>query len=185
CGSGTIVIEAALMAVNRAAGSGREFAFQAWPSFKRSLWERLRKKAASEENARPVVNLFGSDISPLAVESAKRNAEKAHVKDMTVFSCRNCFDFNKDGSAGRQGLVIANLPYGRRAFATPQMPAGDDPMAFYQQWGAHLKRYCRGWTYGFIAADRAFIKIAGLPAAKELCFENGGIPVVYVSGTIP
>jgi putative N6-adenine-specific DNA methylase len=185
CGSGTIVIEAALMAVNRAAGSGWEFAFQAWPSFKRSLWERLRKKAASEENARPVVNLFGSDISPLAVESAKRNAEKAHVKDMTVFSCRNCFDFNKDGSAGRQGLVIANLPYGRRAFATPQMPAGDDPMAFYQQWGAHLKRYCRGWTYGFIAADRAFIKIAGLPAAKELCFENGGIPVVYVSGTIP
>ncbi|MGA2508510.1 MAG: hypothetical protein ABSF80_13665 [Chitinispirillaceae bacterium] len=173
------------MAVNRAAGSGREFAFQAWPSFKRSLWERLRKKAASEENARPGVKLFGSDVNPQAVESAKRNAEKARVHDLAGFSCVNCFDFNKDGRAGRQGLVIANLPYGKRAFATLQMAGGDDPMMFYRQWGAHLKRYCRGWTYGFIAADRAFIKIAGLPAAKKLCFENGGIPVVYVSGTIP
>jgi putative N6-adenine-specific DNA methylase len=184
CGSGTFVIEAALLAVNRAAGIGREFALEAWPSFKRSLWERLRKKAASEENARLSVKLLGSDISPLAVQSAKRNAQKAGAGDLTGFSCRNCFDFNKDGKEGRQGLVIANLPYGKRAFATPQMPDGDDPMAFYQQWGAHLRSHCSGWTYGFIVADRAFIKMAGLPVAKELRFENGGIPVTFVTGTI-
>jgi putative N6-adenine-specific DNA methylase len=184
CGSGTFVIESALMAGCRAAGGQRQFAFQAWPPFNASHWERLRKKAVAEEQTPTGMKFVGSDISPHAVTSAQHNAEKAGVERSTDFSCSSCFDFNKDGKFGGQGLIIANLPYGKRAYATPSAAGSTDQADFYRQWGAHLKRYCRGWNYGFVVADRFFIKAAGLKATKELCFENGGIPVIFVAGTI-
>lgn len=178
CGSGTIIIEAALCAMNRAAGAGRSFAFLSWPWFRQSIWDRLKREARTEEKACQV-RLYAADISPRAVASAKNNAQRAGVAGSIDLQCRNCFSFNCDGSAGDSGLIIANLPYGKRSFA-----GGSGQRDFYRQWGGHLKKYCRGWTYGFIVNDRSFLKTAGLPGRLTAQFENGGIPVFFMTGAI-
>ncbi len=179
CGSGTFIIEAALLAMNRAAGGGRSFAFLSWPWFRQSMWERLKREARVEEKATCPVRLYAADISPQAVASAKNNAQRAGVADKISFRQENCLEFNRNGSVGKSGLIIANLPYGKRAFA-----ANDDLHEFYKNWGEHLKEFCRGWTYGFVVNDQSFLKRAELPGRQMVQFENGGIPVFFMTGTI-
>jgi putative N6-adenine-specific DNA methylase len=178
CGSGTLIIEAALCAMNRAVGAGRSFAFLSWPWFRQSIWDRFKREARAGEKACQV-RLYAADISPRAVASATNNAQRAGVADAISFCRENCMEFNRSGSVGRSGLVIANLPYGKRAFA-----AGDDVNEFYANWGRHLKKYCSGWTYGFIVSDQSFLKTAGLQGRRTAQFENGGIPVFFMTGTI-
>ena len=178
CGSGTFIIEAALLAMNRAAGAGRSFAFLSWPWFRQSIWDRCKREARAEEKACQV-RLYAADISPRAVASAKNNAQRAGVADTITFRQENCLEFNRSGSVGRSGLVIGNLPYGKRAFA-----ASDDLHEFYKNWGEHLKKYCSGWTWGFIVNDQSFLKTAGLTGRRTAQFENGGIPVFFMTGTI-
>jgi putative N6-adenine-specific DNA methylase len=177
CGSGTLLIEAALSAAGRAPGLGRTYAFEKWPAFKPSLWERLKRETRTA--APRSIKLFGSDISGTAVDQARRNAGRAGVVGAIEFAIRDCFEFNTTGEAGSSGLLIANLPYGKRAFAS-----GDDLHRFYKKWGAHLKRYCRGWSYGFIVAEESFGTLAELPVNAVLRFENGGLPVFFVQGSI-
>ena len=179
CGSGTFLIEAALMAAVRPAGANRSFVFEHWPSFRPALWERIEREASANEKSGHSIRIIGSDISSSAIEQAGRNAERAGVRQSIDLSCGSCFDFNKDGSAGRTGLAISNLPYGKRAFAGHR-----DLGKFYGDWGSHLKRYCRGWHFGFAVADRSFSRLAGLPVRSELRFDNGGITVYFVSGII-
>jgi 23S rRNA G2445 N2-methylase RlmL len=92
---------------------------------------------------------------------------------------RDCFAFNAKGDAGTSGLIVSNMPYGKRAFAH------DNSLHdFFAQWGSHLKRCCHGWNYGFLTADESFCAIAGLRVASTLRFENGGIKVLFVTGRI-
>jgi putative N6-adenine-specific DNA methylase len=177
CGSGTFLIEAALMAAGRPPGADRPYAFEQWPSFKPTLWQRLRR-AAEKSTARPL-RIIGSDISEAAVEQAFRNAQRAGVAASIELTRRDCFAFNAKGEAGTSGLIISNVPYGKRAFAH------DNSLHdFYKQWGDHLKRCCHGWYYGFLTADESFRAMAGLRAASTLRFENGGIKVMFVTGRI-
>lgn len=178
CGSGTFLIEAALMASGRTPGISRTYAFEQWPSFKPTFWERL-KREAQKHTARPL-RLLGSDISDAAVDQAARNADRAGVASAVELATRDCLAFNAKGEAGTAGLLISNLPYGKRAFASEQ-----DLHRFYRAWGSHLKTVCRGWSWGFVAAEESFGKIAGLPVFSTLRFENGGLPVAFMQGVIP
>ena len=178
CGSGTFLIEAACLARNIAPGLMREFAFSAWPSFNAPVWERAKREAVGAQKAKASVRLLASDISSKAVEAAKGNAGRAGVAEDIVFRSGNCLEFNRDGSEGKTGLIISNLPYGKRAFA------GGDLDVFYKRFGEHLHKCCRGWTYGFLVADRSFLQTTKLKAKAELRFENGGLEVFFVTGTI-
>ncbi|MBN1127867.1 MAG: hypothetical protein JXA71_02700 [Chitinispirillaceae bacterium] len=179
CGSGTLLIEAAQMAAALAPGAGRSFAFEKWPSFKPTLWQRLKREAAAGAADHPV-RIIGSDLSATAVDRARRNAARAGVDRAIDFSSADCFAFNRNGEAGGAGLVVSNLPYGRRAFADHQ--ALPD---FYRQWGKHLLTFCRGWTYAFLVADHSFVPLSGLPVGSTRRFSNGGVPVLFVTGAIP
>jgi putative N6-adenine-specific DNA methylase len=177
CGSGTFLVESALMAVGRPPGLHRSYAFMHWPSFKPTLWERLRL-AAEQSTVRPL-RIIGSDISETAVDQAFRNAQRAGVAAAIELTRRDCFAFNLKGEAGTSGLIISNLPYGKRAFAH------DDAIHdFYARWGGHLKRFCHGWGYGFLSVDESFCTIAGLRPGPTLRFENGGIKVQFVTGRV-
>jgi putative N6-adenine-specific DNA methylase len=178
CGSGTLVIEAALMAAGRAPGAYRTFAFEEWPAFKPTLWERLKREAVGKTVS--PVRIIGSDMSEAAVDQAVRNAERAGVSGAITFTLRDCFTFNLKGEIKETGLIVSNLPYGKRAFTSHQA-LGD----FYRQWGEHLKKHCQGWTFGFVVADESFGAIAGLPVASTIRFENGGLPVLFVTGVVP
>jgi len=119
CGSGTIVIEAAQMACNIAAGSRRRFAFEKYLPFRRAEWDAMKKEASDAEVVRepgqkPII--FGSDVAHRMVDFAQRNAERAGVADVIEFRGGDALqrmppvDVSKTGG----GVMVLNPPYGER-----------------------------------------------------------------------
>jgi 23S rRNA G2445 N2-methylase RlmL len=142
------------------------------------VFERVKRTAQGAQNSEMRVRLAASDISQKATMAAKNNIERSgFTKDINL-RCADALDFNADGGFGGEGLVISNLPYGKRAFAD----GGTE--AFHERFGANLKKNCRGWHFGFVLSDRESIQALGLPVTSELRFENGGIPVLFVSGKL-
>jgi putative N6-adenine-specific DNA methylase len=178
CGSGTLIIEAALLALGIKPGANRTCAFQAWPCFNESLWNRIRNEPPGVR-ARPVPTLVGSDLGDRAVAAAVANAERAGVAACVSFSSGNCLEFNNEGTFGHRGLVIANLPYGKRVGV-----AGAEGREWPRRFGRQLRRACRGWAWAFVTEDRHFAKSAGLTAGGCMPFINGGLDVYFVTGTI-
>ena len=115
CGSGTIVIEAAQMACNIAAGSRRRFAFEKYLPFRRSEWDAMKKEAVDAEVIRapgqkPII--FGSDVAHRMVDFAQRNAERAGVADVIEFRGGDALQRLPPAEGG--GVMLLNPPYGER-----------------------------------------------------------------------
>jgi len=111
CGSGTLPIEAALIAKNIAPGLSRSFAAEAWEQVPRSVWKEARSAAyaAMKTDAEPIIH--AADIDPDAVELAKANAELAGVDDAIIFHNRHIADTILPADTG---ICIVNPPYGER-----------------------------------------------------------------------
>ena len=170
CGSGTIVIEAAQIATNRAPliyrGKGR-FGFEYLHDFDPELWLSIQDKARAAE--RPAkVGLFASDIEPQFVEIAKKTAAKARLETVVQFKTKDFFTTEKPAD---RGLLIANIPYGLR------MTEKDVSAEFLSAIGDHLKNHFKGWRCGILAPISSPLKEIGLKPKKQLPFFNGTIPV--------
>ncbi|MGE3526124.1 MAG: class I SAM-dependent RNA methyltransferase, partial [Gemmatimonadales bacterium] len=111
CGSGTIPIEAALLARGMAPGIGRSFAFQRWPGFQPALWADLVQRAQEESRDHPAAPITGFDRDAGAVEAAQANAARAGVGAGVAFR-RQTVSALEPGGAG--GWIITNPPYGGR-----------------------------------------------------------------------
>ncbi len=111
CGSGTIVIEAARIALNVASGIGRDFDFRHWDFFDPSAYARAAEEARDGECRSRKLSFFGSDIDPRAVRLARRHAERAGVGNAVRFDTADVRDFK---SALPEGVVVTNPPYGER-----------------------------------------------------------------------
>ena len=159
CGSGTIPIEAALVAAGRAPGRARAFACEAWPGARPDVLAALRADGAGRA---PRVAIAGSDIDPRAVAAAERNAARAEVSAWVSLAAA-------DVAAVRlppgPGLVLANPPYGRR------LRAGGD---VYRALG-RLARDA-GWDLAVLTGDEALARRAGRPA-ERIALVNGGVRV--------
>ncbi|MDD2881157.1 MAG: class I SAM-dependent RNA methyltransferase [Rhodoferax sp.] len=119
CGSGTIVIEAAQMACNIAAGSRRRFAFEKYVPFRRADWDAIKKEAADAEVVRPAGQkpiIFASDVAHRMVDFAQRNAERAGVADVIEFRGGDALQRMPpvDVSETGGGVMVLNPPYGER-----------------------------------------------------------------------
>ena len=110
CGSGTIPIEAALTAKNRAPGLERSFQAMQWPQFPADVWEEERELARSLE-FHGDYRILGTDIDPKAIEIARENARRAGVDDVVQFEVADVRDFSRNSD---KGLIITNPPYGER-----------------------------------------------------------------------
>jgi len=110
CGSGTIVIEAALAAKNRAPGLSRRFEAENWPLVPESVWEAEREAARAREFSGQY-RIWGGDIDKKSVEIAKANAQRAGVADLVSFEVADARDFSR-GTSG--GIIVTNPPYGER-----------------------------------------------------------------------
>lgn len=176
CGSGTFMLEAILMAINRAPGINRKFAFLSWPSFNDQRYERFRREAVAREKTDISVRFIASDISENAVSAARENTKRLGISDLLILRQQDCLNF--DCGIGSPGLIISNLPYGKR------VGAGMEIYEFYKRFGNHLRKACGGWKYGFVVADRDFDKVAGLRKERQTGFVNGGIGVSFVMGKI-
>jgi len=180
CGSGSIICEAALMAVSAAPGLQRDFAFTAWPSFNAGVWTRFRDNEQSRIAVSHAPRFHAGDIDPDAVEIVRKNCSALPaVPQHLSIDCRDAFTMYPEQEFGSSGLIISNLPYGKRI-----TPGTTDMDAFFRRLGVWLKSECRGWNYAFLVADLQFEHKAGLKARTLLTFSNGGIRVRLVTGTM-
>ena len=167
CGSGTFVIEAALMAHNRAPGGQRAFAFESWPKFDVAGWKKLRTLAGEAQRERES-DVTGSDISQDAVDAARANAGRANL---VVQLLRQ--DFRSAASPGQSGLVVANPPYGKRV-------GGGGLVDLYKDLARSFLRF-GGWRGLMLTSRRelldVFVAELGVEPAAQLRFRHGGLRV--------
>ena len=135
CGSGTFVIEAALMAARRPAGGERRFAFMRWPRFRPGLWSQLLDEGQRPSTV-PTVAIYGSDADSSAVASAGKNLERAGCTDFVSLACR---PVNDVPAVQGPGLILCNPPYGLR------VGKEEDLAPLYRQIGDVYKEKFSGW----------------------------------------
>jgi putative N6-adenine-specific DNA methylase len=171
CGSGTLVIEAALLASRRAPGRHRSFAFQRWPSFSPPQWAALLAEADAGVRVLPAALLHGSDLDPSAVATARANAERAGVAEHIAWRVAGVDAATLP--AGPPGLVLCNPPYGVRL-------GGPHLARLYQGLG-RLLRQRPGWRLAVLTSDARLARAAGLGAHRH-DLHNGGLRVsLYLS----
>ncbi len=176
CGSGTIAIEAALMARRIAPGIQRAFAFERWPDFERDLWQAARDAAGASAVARDfAVRILGSDRDAGAVTAARDNARRAGVAADVEFERKTVSEIDVPGPAG---LVLTNPPYGIR------VGDRDDLRDLYARFGTVLRRRFGGWSLGVLSADRSLEGQLRIPLKERLALSNGGIRVRLMAGRI-
>ncbi|MES2689350.1 MAG: THUMP domain-containing protein [Bacteroidota bacterium] len=170
CGSGTILIEAALYARNIAPGLFRKhFGFMHWKGFDAALWQKLVDDAKSRITETDTV-FMGSDKTFKAIEIARANIERAGLdEDIRVSNKR--FDEVKPPQ-GVNGLVIMNPPYGER------LPI-DEIGNFYKEIGDKLKQDFQGYTAWIISSNIGALKRVGLAASQRLTLFNGPLECKY------
>ena len=172
CGSGTIPVEAALIARRIAPGIRRAFAVLHWPGADLRLWTSLVAEARSGELARAPATILGSDRDKGAVAAARANAERAGVAADIEFS--QCAVSAIEPPGGGDGLVATNPPYGVRASAT------SDVRNLYAQFGNVMRAKCPTWRVAFFAAHQRHVSATGLATRELFRTSNGGIRIAAV-----
>lgn len=171
CGSGTLVLEAALMAADIAPGLLRRgFGFEGWAGHDPRLWETVWREAG--ERARAGVSniapdqLQGFDHDRQAIEAARVNAQEAGVEDLVRFSVR---ELGRVQAPRPEGLLVSNPPYGERL----GNPSALRPL--YAQLGQHLQSDFAGWHAGIILSDPDLGHAMGVRASRTNRMMNGPI----------
>lgn len=169
CGSGTLLIEGALLALHIAPGLGRSFTAEGWDNVPAKLWEQERDRARSLERREAPFRAQGFDIDPAAVELTLANAKKAGVEQVVAVSVRDIRDFSQEG---QYGCVVCNPPYGERLLDLKQAEE------IYQVMGKVFQPR-RGWSFGVITPDSDFEALFGRKADKRRKLYNGMIQCQY------
>ena len=171
CGTGTILVEAAFIAMNRAPGLTRHFAMESWPCVDIDALNAVRREARLkfEEGSRRPIHIAGSDIDPEAIELARRHIKQAGLAGRIELSVSDMRDVNL---AGEPGVFIANPPYGERL---DNMRAAH---AVAKQLGALQKRH-PGWKLCAFSADMGFEREYGRRATRRRRYYNGRIECEY------
>ncbi len=163
CGSGTIPIEAALIAKNRAPGLDRSFAAQRWGFVPGKVWLDAAAEALDGEyHGR--YDIAASDLDPAAVALARENARLAGVEDQIRFSQADARDFASAAPAGR---VVTNPPYGERILEKGEAER------LYRDFGRAFRGLAQGWELYLLSSDGEFERCFGRPAARKRKLYNG------------
>jgi putative N6-adenine-specific DNA methylase len=167
CGSGTIPIEAALLARRVPAGYSRRFAFMDWPNFDSKIWDELLARAG-EAIASDIPKIIASDRDTGAIQAALANAERAGVG--------NCIEFSHKAISAIDpppgpGWVVTNPPYGVRLKKT------NDLRNLYAQFGKVLRTRCPGWRVTLLCDRVQLIRSTGLEFDRGIAMMNGGLKV--------
>ena len=162
CGSGTICIEAAMIALNRAPGMNRSFGAQKWACVPQQVWREARTEALDREY-RGDYRILGTDIDPAALDIARDNARKAGVGKLIEF--REA-DATKMSLPSDKGVMVCNPPYGER------MLEQRSAQQLYRAFGRHVK-FADGWKKYIISSEPEFEHYFGKQAAKKRKLYNG------------
>lgn len=173
CGSGTLLIEGALMAAGVAPGLRRDyFGFLGWRGHDAALWQRLRADAevrATEGLRHLRACFFGSDADPAMIATAKRNAQAAGVAGFLRLERHDVTHLARPAGVEAPGLVITNPPYGERLGERSALPA------LYRALGERLREGFPGWRAAVLTSDDALGHALGLRAEKRYTLYNGAL----------
>jgi len=167
-GSGTMPIEAALIARRIPSGWQRRFAFQEWPGFDERAWQAVRAEAESNILPRAGAPIYGSDRDAGAIESATANAQRAGVGADIEWRRAAVSEAAVPEPAG---WIVSNPPYGVR------ISEGKQLRDLFARLGQLARERYRHWVIALLAADPRLIAATGLVLEEALRFRNGGIPV--------
>ncbi len=167
CGSGTFLVEAAQIALNIAPGAGgRSFGFQRLKNFRLEVWKDLLEAAQDAEKPAQHAQIYGSDISPVAVRAALANLDRAGLLPAVTLSSGDLLEID---APAPNGILIANPPYGER------LSEQEELAAFYPPLGSALKRKFAGWNCYLLTADLRMPKLMRLTPSKKTPLFNGAI----------
>ncbi len=169
CGSGTIIIEAAMMAKNIAPGLNRKFDSEKWRLIPETIWKEERKNCYEAIKHDVDVVLHGYDIDPRSIKTAMANAELAGVDDIVHFQVRDVKEFS---TRYQYGYIISNPPYGER------LNELEEVKQLYKVLGNILRPY-KTWSKYIITSYEAFEKIYGEKATKNRKLYNGRIKTYF------
>ncbi len=165
CGSGTILIEGALLANNMAPGINRHYTAERWTNLPESIWTEERERARSLALTESQFVGYGSDIDERSLELARENAKRAGVDKLITFEKCDVRDFTPKTD---RGTLICNPPYGERLLDLKQ---AED---LYKSMGKSFKQQ-KGWSYSIISPSEDFEIFFGRKADKRRKLYNGMI----------
>ena len=166
CGSGTFLVEAAMMALEVAPGLDRSFGFERLAGYDAGLWRTLREKARARRQPVDRLPIFGSDKSGTALAVARENLAAIGLAGAVELKQMDVLD---GGPPAAGGILVMNPPYGERVGSAEELAA------FYPRLGDALKQRYAGWTAYILTADLNLARLIGLKATKRTPLYNGAL----------
>ena len=164
CGSGTFLLEAAMVALDMAPGYKRSFGFETLNNFEPTTWSKLKNMAASKVKPVTFQKIYGSDIDLRAVRIAKKNLEDAGLLAAVQLSQQDIVNLLPPAESG---VMVANPPYGVR------IGEDEELTQLYPKIGESLKRKFAGWNTYFLTNDLRMPKLMRLTPSKRTPLYNG------------
>jgi putative N6-adenine-specific DNA methylase len=166
CGSGTFLIEAALMSLNIAPGIARHFAFEKLKNFDAAAWEQIRNNALAAQLPVSELPIFGSDLYGDELKAAHLNLENAGLRPTVELKQANVLEIS---APAEHGVLVANLPYGERMGELAELEL------LYPKLGDMLKKKFGGWNAYLFTADMRMPKFIRLSVSRRIPLFNGAI----------
>ena len=166
CGSGTFLIEAAMIALNQAPGLKRNFGFERWSNFDSILFKKIKSEYQSQIKPSVFSNIYGSDIDLRAIRVSKGNLAEAGLAGAVELSCKG---FEDIVAPVKEGVLVTNPPYGVRL-------GEDEGLAnAYPIWASTMKKKLTGWRTYFLTSDLRMPKLMRLSPTKKTPLYNGAL----------
>ncbi len=176
CGSGTLLIEAAMLATDRAPGLHRgHWGFGGWAQHDDGIWKEVKAEAqtrARQGLAAYESRFYGSDVDARVIERARRNARRAGIGELIDFDVKDVAQLNNPLPKGPYGTVISNPPYGERLENEPAL------IALHSLLGRIMKSQFGGWNLSVFSASPELLSCLQLRADKQFKAKNGPLDCV-------
>ena len=176
CGSGTLLIEAAMLATDRAPGLHRgHWGFGGWAQHDDGIWKEVKAEAqtrARQGLAAYESRFYGSDVDARVIERARRNARRAGIGELIDFDVKDVAQLNNPLPKGPYGTVISNPPYGERLDSEPAL------IALHSLLGRIMKSQFGGWNLSVFSASPELLSCLQLRADKQFKAKNGPLDCV-------
>jgi 23S rRNA (guanine2445-N2)-methyltransferase len=166
CGSGTILLEAAHMALDIAPGLGRGFAFEKFKNFDSRLWRDLLRQSRARQKPRVPLVIYGSDFAADVLKAARANLMAAGLEKVVGLKRANVLELS---APAKDGIIVTNPPYGVRLGEQQAMAE------FYPKLGDVLKKQFSGWRAYLLSADMRLPKLIRLAVSKRTPLFNGAL----------
>jgi putative N6-adenine-specific DNA methylase len=166
CGSGTFLLEAALISLNIAPGAQRHFAFEKLKNFDARSWKQLSDKSIKRQKPKVSLPIYGSDLYGNALDTTRTNLAAASLEGTVQLKQANILEIS---APARQGILVANPPYGERVGESEALAE------FYPRLGDALKKKFSGWNCYIFSSDMRLPKLIRLNASKRTPLYNGAL----------